>query len=81
MKTVKGLEHLTCRQAEKAGPIKAGAVKAQGDLNNVFEYLMGGVKNDGARLFSVVPSDRTDNGHKLKYRKFYLNVQKRFFLL
>jgi len=56
--------------------------RLRGDLRNAYKYLQGGCQEDGARLFSVVPSDRTrGNGHELKHKKFYLNMRKNFFAL
>jgi len=47
--------------------------RLRGDLVNAYKHLQGGGQEDGARLFSVVPSDRTrGNGHNLKPRKLFL---------
>ncbi|KAK4819766.1 hypothetical protein QYF61_011366, partial [Mycteria americana] len=52
-------------EAEKVGTVQPGEENAQGDLIYVYKYLMGGVRTKG-------------NLHKLKHRKFHLNIRKRF---
>jgi len=82
-KMLRGREHLSYKERlRELGLFILEKGRLRGDLRNADKYLQGGGQEDGARLCSVVPSDRTRGSrHKLKPRKFQLNMRKNFFTL
>jgi len=83
MRMMRGLEHLSFEERlRELGLLSLKKRRLRGDVINAYKYLKGECQKDGARLFSVFPSDsKRGNGHNLKHRKFRLNMGKNFLTL
>ena len=80
---MKRLEHISYgERLRELGLLSTEKSSVRGDLITVYKYLKGVYEEGRARLFSVMPSDRTRGiGHKVKKRRFCLNSKKHFFIV
>lgn len=80
---IKGMEDLAYEEKlRELGLFSLQMRRSMGSLIDVSKCLMGGNKEEGAKLFSVVHTDMTkSNGHTFKKIKFCLNTREDFFLL
>ena len=75
------MEHLPYKdRLRELGLFSLDKRRIRGDLLLACQYLKGGYKKEGNRLFSRVCCDSTSgSGFKLKERRFRLVVRKKFF--
>ena len=77
---MRGLERLSYEvRLRELGLFSLEKRRLRGDLINAYKYLKGGCQEDGARFFSVVPTDRkVGKEDKRKHWKVHLKVRKIF---
>lgn len=75
---IKGWENLSYEEVlREMGLLSLEKVRGS---QHVYKYLKTGYKEDGARLFLVVPNDRKRSSkQKLKHGMFCLTIRKHFF--
>jgi len=80
---MKGLEHPSYKERlRELGLFSLVKRRLLGILPMCKKYLKGRRKEDRAWLFCVLNGDGTGGvGHKLKHRRFALNIRRRFFFL
>jgi len=80
---MRGQQHLSYEERlRELGLFSLKKRRPRGDLINAYKYLKSGCQEDGAKVFSVMPNNRTrGNGHKPKQRMFHLSLRKNFFTL
>jgi len=77
MKTIKRLKHRSYE--ERLRDLGLFSLEKR-RLQGIYKRLKGRCMEEGARLFSVMLSGRTrGNEHKLKHRRFCLNIRRNFF--